>query len=371
MCDCSHRARSAYERSLGLHRPQRTSRSISIATEPETPTPASTPNPEDEAAYSAAGLRTTARWIAAAFAGIPALTVVGALVRAPGDAGFDDGYLIPGVLLAALGAVVGILAFARVLEPIGLTDADISDAVLKQLPAARAETYAELRLSLEQARDDVGYQQVIASDAAGRGAAADAEAVAAEATVAQLEALLKDNPDPAKQAEATEARANARRLRAAAGAATAESKVAEEQLEVYEQSFEAFEGLRRLAYGLAGGEEVRQRYRLATKCSGLAVALVAVGVIFLAIAPKPEDDDEEASAAAPVLVTLSDLSPEGQKLLGCDTEEVPALQVASDEKTATVIVLPGGTCPVRTVKYVTEDEKPSGKLTKVEITEAE
>jgi hypothetical protein len=325
--------------------------------------------PSDEAHAVASGLRSTARWTAAAFAGIPSLAVVGALIRAPGDAGFDEALLIPGVLLVAAGALLGILSFADVLKPTGTSDADVvpNTEVMGLLPEARFQTYAALRQALEETRDDVGRKRVLASDDAGYAEAAEAEAVQAEAAAQALDELLKDKPSPPADLveEAKQARAGARDLRAAAGMAAASSAIRSEELKLAEQRLASLDGLRRGAYGIETGRTVRERYNAASVYSIFAVGLVAAGVTCLALAPKPKSE-----TTTPELVSLV-LEPAGQRALGCDEATVDALRVGGDDETPTIIVLPGSTCPVKTVKFLTKDPDPFGKVKKVEPVEAE
>ncbi len=319
--------------------------------------------PSDEAAHSAAGLRSTSQWIAGAFAGIPSLAVIGALVRAPGERGFDDGYLIAGVALAALGALIGILAFARVRKPVGLADYRMSPGVVARLPEARFQSYDALRQRLEQQRDLVGAKQVSASDASGLAKAAEARAAQAEAAAKLADELLgkEDPPDPDKKQEAKLARRVAREARAEAGVAAAGAAVHEKDLELSEMVMESLDGLRRGAYGLQASDVVAERYDTANRWAVVAVALVAAGVIFLALAPKPKE--EEAKAVAPSLVRLT-LSEAGQAALGCKATEVDALKVGGDAKAPTVVVLPGSDCPAQTVEFVTEDPTKLGKVVK-------
>jgi hypothetical protein len=316
-------------------------------------------DPVDELASSAAGLRATSQWIAAAFAGIPSLAVVGALVRAPGDAGFDDAYLVAGVLLAALGALIGILAFARVREPLGLHDGQIDDDVLKRLPESRYGSYDKLSERLELQRDLLGDKRVPASDAAGEAKAAEAIAVQAEAAAKLADELVRkdDGPESDRALEAKAARQVAREARAAAGLAAATAAVHEQGLELDERLFESLVAQRRSAYAVQASETVRKRYEQANAWAGAAVLLVALGVIFLALAPKPK---AEAKSAQPTLVRLG-LSEAGQQALGCEAEAVDALKLGGDDKSLDVIVLPGGGCQAQTVKFVTEDPAPLGE----------
>lgn len=326
-------------------------------------------DPVDDLASSAAGLRATSQWIAAAFAGIPSLTVIGALVRAPGDSGFDDAYLVTGVLLAAAGALIGILAFARVREPVGLHDGQIDDDVLELLPESRYGSYDKLSERLELQRDLLGEKRVAASDAAGEAKAAEAIAAQAEAAAKLAdERVRKEDTDTSERAlEAKAANRVAREARAAAGLAAATSAVHEQGLELDEQLFESLVAQRRSAYAVQASETVRRRYEQANVWAGLAVVLVAVGVICLALAPKPK---AEAKVEKPTLVRLG-LSDAGRAALGCEAEAVDALKLGGDDKTLDVVVLPGDGCQAQTVKFVTEDPKPLGEELKAKTVPAD
>lgn len=330
--------------------------------------PTTTAEPSDEIQAVAAGLRSTARWIAAAFAGIPSLAIVGALIRAPGDAGFDAAFLIPGVVLAAVGALIGILAFADVLKPTGTSDDDASPNadVMKFLPESRFQTFPALRQALEEVRDDVGGKRVTASDADGYAKAAEAEAAQAEAASVALDGLLKDlaTPPADKVEEAKQARAVARDLRAAAGAAAAASAIQRNEFELAEQRLVSLEALRRGAYGVQIGQTVAKRYKTANELSALAVLLVAGGVVCLALAPK-----SKVETTVPELVSLS-LQPAGQRALGCKASTVDALRVGGADDAPNVIVLPGGGCQVKTVKFLTKKPAPFGSVTTIKPIEA-
>ncbi len=243
---------------------------------------------------------------------------------------------------------------------------------MTRLPSSRYGTYPELRQRLERVRNEVGGERVVASDEAGWAAAADARATAAEATVTHLEKLIKDEappPDPAKQAEAKAARAEAKQLRQKVGEAAARSAIAAKALELDEQILRSLDALRLQAYGLQAGATVGKRYAETRKWVVVSAALIAVGVILLALAPKPKAEEEPSAAPpAPELVTLVP-SVAGQKVLRCNEKKVPALKVGGDKKTPIVIVLPGGTCPVQTIRFVTAEPTPLGKATPVKEVE--
>jgi hypothetical protein len=324
---------------------------------------ASVPDTTDEAVSEASGLRATSKWIAGAFAGIPSLAVIGALVRAPGDAGFEAAELIFGVSLAAAGAYLGIRVFANVMAPAALTDRSITNSVMDHLPEARFSSYADLRKRLEEERNLVGQKQVLADDAAAYSAAAEAQAAQAETSAKLADELLgeKEPLDPDKKAEAKAARAEARRLRTEAGVVAASSKLADKELESHQRILGALESLRRGAYALQAGETVRKRFADAQAGSMIAVGLVAAGVILLALAPKPKAEEPAAATAATSLVTLTP-NEAGKTALGCDADTVEALKVGGTAESPTVIVLPGGGCEVKTVQFALSEPTPLGTV---------
>jgi hypothetical protein len=307
--------------------------------------------------HAAAGLRTTARWVAGAFAGIPSLAIVGSLVRAPGDAGFDAWLLGFGIFLAAIGAYTGIQAFARVLAPLGLADDTISDAVMEDLPETRFATYAELREELERGRDGVGAASANAADAEGWAAAAKAEADAAEA-VAKTLAEMKEGDQPDEDTVA--ARRFAREKSREAGRRAAGAAIRKNELSLSTEILGAYETQRRRAYLLQAGETVGKRFADSNKWAFVAVVLVSIGIFLLALAP----NEKRPEAEPPTLVTL-DLTAEGVEALGCEASEIPALRVGGASGEPTMIVLPGGPCPARTVKFREAKPKPLGRATEV------
>src|SRR6478735_2808213 len=107
----------------------------------------------DDALHAAEGTRTASRRLASALGAIPSLPVLGAIVRSPGDAGFNGWLLGIGVVLAAAGALVGVLGFARVIEPGPLEDAQVRKRIpLTRLPAVTISDWAAFDSELAGAR---------------------------------------------------------------------------------------------------------------------------------------------------------------------------------------------------------------------------
>jgi hypothetical protein len=312
----------------------------------------------EEARNAAAGTRATSRLIASAFAGIPALSVIGALVRAPGDAGFDWLNLSLGVALAALGAVIGIYSFATVQEPASLTDADIPPDIVKRMPEARVTSFGALRQAVEQTRSAVGVRRYQASDASAYSAAADARADAADATVKSLEQSVAASTPPAQALvdELAAARAQARALRSTAVEKTVAKELATRELQLATDNLTLLESLRRAAYGLRASDRVNERFTEAKQAGILAVAFVAAGVVLLAQAPKT------TSPPVPQLVTLK-LNAAGKTALKCSAPTVQAIRVGGDDDTPTVITLPSGACPTAvSARFATAAPKPLGTV---------
>jgi hypothetical protein len=318
----------------------------------------------EEARNAVGGTRTTAKWIASAFAGIPSLAVIGALIRAPGDSGFEDGYLIAGVLLAAVGAVIGIYGFANVLLPASLTD-DQVDVDMSRIPESRFTSFGALRHAVEQQRSDLGVKRVQTADATGFSEAAEKEASAAEEALKRLEAMLLSSPtDSDLKDRVLVAREESRQLRTTAGAKGAEAAIQTRDYELGSDELKWLDELRRAAYSLKASDKVRDRFNDALKGGLVAVAFVALGVIFLALAPK--DKAEAAKAPEPTLVTLT-LSEKGMTSLGCSTKTVQAIRVGGDDKTPTVITLPSSSCKSsKLVEFTTAQPTALGSVTKVE-----
>src|SRR5438876_8061213 len=110
----------------------------------------------DDAQSAVACIRQTAKWFASALAAIPALGIVGSLIKGPGSAGFDPLLLLLGLASAAAGAYLGIRFFSRVLTPLPLEDKDMNlsgDSSLGRLPGQPYSSYQELLNDLVDSRN--------------------------------------------------------------------------------------------------------------------------------------------------------------------------------------------------------------------------
>lgn len=317
----------------------------------------------DEARSAADGTRQTARWIASAFAGIPTIGVLAALVRAPGDKGFDPLPLFAGIALSAAGAVLGIFAFGRVLAPVPLAEKDLKDALdLTGIPGHPFKTYGPLAKELKTLRTVLGPKLVESADAVAeadraKAIAAEMEAQAAAAEKAASEASA--SPATKRRAFALRDAANAKKLTAAELTAVASFRDA--SAVTIRHQIEAREQIRGEAMRLLAADAVTESFRKTRDAVMTAAALVVLGVFFLAIAPRTE-----AQQAAATLVTLS-LNPTGQDVLGCEVDTLQAIRIGGDDETPEVITLPTDDCPSQVVKFHTSDPARLGSWAKAEL----
>jgi hypothetical protein len=135
-----------------------------------------TPAVDDASLAAAEGTRTTARWIASALGAIPSLAVLASIVRAPGEAGFDPTLLALGVGLAAVGALVGLLAFARVLAPLALEEKHVVNVDLNRIPGQPYTSWEQLKTDLSRVRDSVVETEHTATQAEAESKSAQTEA---------------------------------------------------------------------------------------------------------------------------------------------------------------------------------------------------
>jgi hypothetical protein len=112
-----------------------------------------TPDIVDTARDAATGTRGAAKWMASALGAIPSLAIIGAIVRDPGEGGFDATQLALGVLLAALGAIIGVIAFARVIAPVRVEDKHLKDAHLARIPGHSYTEISTLRRTSTRCAD--------------------------------------------------------------------------------------------------------------------------------------------------------------------------------------------------------------------------
>lgn len=303
----------------------------------------------DEARSAAAGTRVAARWLASALGAVPSLAIIGAIVRAPGDSGFDAWILAIGVGLAAIGALVGVLGFARVIAPIPLEDRDLKhpDFDLTRVPGQPFARFTELAADMEILRGAVARKKFGGPAKLRAAKAADDQASEAEATAREARKQADAAPnDQALAQAAADAHAEAETLRDEADRLAAEAEAWQASEDRWTDQFAQREAIRADAYGLKAADEVGKRYTLAQWLAGLSVVLVAAGVICLGLAPKPKAATPTAS-----LLELT-LSKAGQAALGCpNVTKLQALKTGGTKAEPTVITLAAAECPSKSATF--------------------
>jgi hypothetical protein len=302
----------------------------------------------------------------AAFAGIPSLAIVAALIKGPGEAGYDELLLGLGIAAAAIGALVGILAFAEVFAPVALTDKRLSDFRMVRI-AGLPKDIGSFRQLLKRIGEADGALSQAERTAMTTGPAADvAKEAAAEAEkraeVAEKRASEPDATEEAKQ-QARVARENADAARLAANEASLTAGLAKADVEAASARLKRFEALKTTAYRLEAGEIVRLRFVDARAFSILAVLLVALGIGLMAVAP-----EEEEPSAQPVLVSVT-LTDKGREALNCDLASITALRVGGSDAKPSIITFPQGSCARVFANFPTTGKAPWGSVTPAEAIE--
>jgi protein involved in polysaccharide export with SLBB domain len=306
----------------------------------------------DEARSAAAGTRSAAKWLASALGALPGIAVLGAIVRAPGDQGFDSSDLALGIAFAAAGGLVAVIAFARVAAPVRLEDKDLKGFDLTRVPGQPYSSFRRLRSSLDDFRAVAAADEREVRAKTRAASEAKAAAAAAESAAVEAEAKSKAAPDDqALKAAATEARLHAEQADLAAEVTAATAAAAAETHKTWVEQFQRRDRIRAEAYRLKAADEVNDRFTLAQAAAVVAVALIAFGVYHLGLAPKPKAPE----ATAPTLVTLTP-NAAGHDALGCSAPTVSALKVGGTDDAPTVITLPENGCASKTLTFtVTKD----------------
>lgn len=308
------------------------------------------PTVVDNALHAAEGTRTASRWLASALGAIPSLAVLGAIVRSPGDAGFNVWLLTAGVGLCAAGALIGVLAFAWVITPVPLEDETVRKKIpLTRLPGVLISDWADFDTQLTGARTgliDAEQRLDAGSEDAAR---SKSEAQGLVGIADEAEARVKESPDDeALKRRASEARRKASRKQRDAVAAEARLAASQVRLESWKRAVSRRLAIREQAYLLAASDEVRARYSTAQKTAGFAVVLIAAGVVCLGLAPNPKPAPD--ASVSLVRLTLNDA---GKAALGCRANTVQALRTGGTDTAPTVITWPQEGCPSRTLTFTT------------------
>jgi hypothetical protein len=329
----------------------------------------------DDAQRATVGIRKAAMWIATALAAIPALGIVGNLIKGPGDAGFDGRWLFVGVIFAAGGAYLGIYHFAKVITPVPLEDRDLigrrakageTEAVpgfdLTRLRGQPFESYGELIDALVPTKHQHARDQALADDAKFTSLTANSTATGAESIAMRAEADSSRAPSDANlKQKAVDARKEADVQRAAATASAEQSAAADQLATKWANQVQGMENIRTLAFHLKAADEVGSRFEAAKRWGIVAVALVAIGVFCIAMAPKQKS--EPVATPTVSLVTLN-LNPAGKEALGCRLNTIQAIRIGGTDAAPEVITLPTGSCKAQLVTFITESPEAYGTVVK-------
>lgn len=314
----------------------------------------------DDAQSAASGIRQAAKWIASALAAIPALGIVGNLIKGPGDAGFNAPLLFAGVIIAAAGAYLGIYLFSRVLTPIPLGDVDLAIFDMSHLPGQPFQSYVDLSVALAGSRDAYHRDWHAAEKAKVFSDSAGAEATATENFASQLEAALSnDTSNAVLKQRAADARKDADLRRALATERAGEAAAADEQATIWLSQLHGLEKIRTQAFQLQASTEVGSRFRQAQLWAIVATGLVAIGVSLLAISPKQKP--EPAATSAVSLVTIHP-NQAGKDALGCQLDTLYAIRTGGTDAAPEVITLPTGGCKAQRVTFTTQSPVPLGTV---------
>ena len=315
----------------------------------------------DEATQSAAGTRKAALWIATALGGIPAIGILTSLVRSPGESGFQPEYLWPGIFLAAIGALVALLAFARVITPLGLEDSKLMGFDLRRVPGSRWDTFnGEFLSDIDKQRHAVALWNKQVDEA--KEVANDAAKEAAAAQKAAADAKTEATADPTnqkKQSDAANAEAKATGSKHDASELEKDAQVLAET-SVWADQLKAYERIRANAYRLKAADDVKSRYKDALVATVFAVLAIALGIGLLALAPAPEASDP--AGASPTLVNLN-LNTQGTLALGCgdDFKDIQALRVGGTDEAPLLITFAYPDCPSKYLIFDVDEVTSRGR----------
>lgn len=265
---------------------------------------ARSPTVVDEAVSAADGTRVAARWLASSLGGIPSLAILASIIRPPGNGGFDPLLLALGIALAALGAVAGVLLFARVIAPVPLEDSDLRSLDLTRIPGQPYATFDQLDSHLQLLRTsaaEVEYQATLVL-AGSKSEEARHHLFELEATRAE-EGAAAAPWNMARRRRAAAARARAREQKIAAAAKAAAAAAAAQAATNWTTQLLRWDAIRRDAYRLKAADEVGRRYAFARIGIVFSVALIAGGIILLGLAANPARHPSSAAWLAPCRIT--------------------------------------------------------------------
>lgn len=321
----------------------------------------------DDELHAAEGIRNNAERIASALGALPGLAIITSLVRAPGEEGFEPWKIVLGVGLAALGAIVGIRAFADVMAPADLKDEDLAQFPMSKLSGNPFTTYPELVADITAVAwaNESAVAESIEEEAEAK--RLEGLAVAKDATASRAEAAAASAKPPSDDAlkAATKARSEASTARSAADEQTARAAGEKVRLRLYDDQLAARRRLRTDAMRLQAASNVRDRSNSAWRNANFAVGCIAAAVIFLALAPKPK---AEEPAAAPTIALLSiQLTDAGRLALGCPgLQTVQGIQIGGTDASPKIVTLPVEGCPSRELTFGARTHTEYGDVSKVQ-----
>jgi hypothetical protein len=313
---------------------------------------------EDEA-RAVDGLRTTVRWIASAFGAIPTIAALTAIIRAPGERGFETWELCVGIGLAAAGGIIAVVAFAWVLAPAAVKDGDFDKNFdMGRVPGSgyRYSSFAAMKDALVAIAGGVANEEAAARLAQRRALVKKERATAAEELADQAEADVKKNPgDKSKEARANQLREDADAKALEAGAAAATSASALNRFAEWSIQLQRLERVRADAYRIRAYDRIKTRFVVALVAAGVSIVLVATGIALLALAPKAKTT--KSAATTPALLTLT-LNGDGRKAVNCPgVQSLLAIKVGGTAAQPLVITFPRGACDAKTILFTTKTGK--------------
>jgi hypothetical protein len=302
----------------------------------------------DDVLNAAAETRSTAKWVASALGAIPGLSILAAIVTAPGEGEtWNVLLLVPGLFFLGAGALWALTDFAKVLQPIALSDVDVRYLTdLSIVPGAPAVATtgklpgADLLDQISSARTALAKERHAAVQAGIAMKKAQAAAAEREATALRLEHMAKSpSADRETKDRAAEARAEAGAAQASAASAAGEYGAAEYSAQVPETQLRRLDRVRTSALLVLSARRVGSRFETAMSHLPFALFLVGTGVVLVALAPQ----GISKAGSAPELTTLT-LSDKAQQLIGCDVDAIQAIRVGGSDERPVFITLPTVGC---------------------------
>jgi hypothetical protein len=335
---------------------------------PDSASGAKTPDPAtavvDDARASAAGIRSTARWIAAAIAGIPTLALVTTLLKPPEGSSFEPWLLVPGVILAIAGALYGIIALGHVFEPVPVEDADLTGFRMGRVAEAVDDSYTDLVGRVRNDSSSAAMASTRAQVAHARADVAQARATVMGDLAKQAEAALAANPsDAGLKAYVRKARERLLAATDAHASASGYAAAGDRALKAAQEQLANSVGIRRVVFALDAGDTLRGRYTRALGDVMEAGVAVATGIALVLLASQVEDKDQTKTAGPETIsvVTLN-LNPEGKKKICPAADKLTALKLTNDKKAPIVITFPTPECPAKKLPFVLEPNKELGQI---------